>query len=56
MQATRPDFEPVAWWYTRQAIGRGLREHFELTADLSPQLLLLVKKLDDGSSPSIAAN
>jgi hypothetical protein len=27
-------FEPVAWWYTRKKIGRGLAKHYELADDL----------------------
>jgi hypothetical protein len=45
-QQTIADFEPLAWWYARREIGRGLREHFVSTDDLPPQLLLLVRKLD----------
>jgi hypothetical protein len=45
-QQTIADFEPLAWWYARREIGRGLREHFVSTRDLPPQLLLLVRKLD----------
>jgi hypothetical protein len=39
------DFGPVAWWYTKQKIGRDLRAHFESDGDLPPQLLF-VEKLD----------
>ncbi len=41
-------FEPVAWWYTRQQIGRGLRKYYEPANDLPPRLFLLVRKLDEG--------
>ena len=41
-------FEPVAWWYTRQQIGRGLRNYYEPPNDLPPRLFLLVRKLDEG--------
>jgi hypothetical protein len=34
-------FEPVAWWYTRQQIGRGLRKYYEPPNDLPPRLFLL---------------
>jgi hypothetical protein len=39
-------FEPTAWWYTREQIGPGLREHYGQGNDLPPHLLLLVRKLD----------
>jgi len=41
-------FEPVAWWYTRQQIGRGLRKYYEPVNDLPARLFLLVRKLDEG--------
>jgi hypothetical protein len=50
-QATIAELESVVWWYTRQEIGRGLRKHYEQTDELPPQLLVLVKKLDDDRSP-----
>jgi hypothetical protein len=39
-------FEPVAWWFARKEIGRGLREHYPLAEDSLARLLLLIKKLD----------
>ena len=39
-------FEPVAWWFTRGRIGRGLRERYEAPEELPPTLLSLVRKLD----------
>jgi hypothetical protein len=50
--ASAPQFDPVAWWYTRQQIGLGLREIYLPSNDLPPQLLLLVGKLDDSSPRS----
>jgi hypothetical protein len=40
-------FEPVAWWWTRNQIGRDLRELYDVRKDLPPELLTLVRKLDD---------
>jgi len=40
------EFEPVAWWWTRNQIGRSLRERYEAPMELPSQLLLLVRKLD----------
>jgi hypothetical protein len=40
-------FEPVAWWWTRNQIGRDLRERYDIHKDLPPELLTLVRKLDD---------
>jgi hypothetical protein len=39
-------FEPVAWWWTRNQIGRDLRELYEVPKDLPAKLLALVRKLD----------
>jgi hypothetical protein len=39
---TNAHFEPVAWWYTRKKIGRGLAQHYELADDLPPRLLALI--------------
>jgi hypothetical protein len=38
-------FEPVAWWWTRNQIGRDLRELYEVPKELPPKLLALVSKL-----------
>jgi hypothetical protein len=40
-------FEPDAWWWARNKIGRDLREQYEVPKDLPPKLLTLVRKLDD---------
>jgi hypothetical protein len=47
-------FEPVAWWYTREEIGRGLRECYGPASDLPPRLQLLVKELDKPRSTWLA--
>jgi hypothetical protein len=39
-------FEPVAWWWARNKIGRDLRELYEVPKELPPKLLALVSKLD----------
>jgi hypothetical protein len=38
------------WWFTREEIGRGLRERYQVPKELSPKLLELVRKLDAVSS------
>src|SRR5690349_16291946 len=38
-------FEPVAWWWTRNKIGRDLRELYEVPKALPPKLLELVREL-----------
>ena len=48
--AIAAQFEPVAWWYTREEIGRGLREYYGPAGDLPPRLQLLVQKLDESQS------
>jgi hypothetical protein len=40
-------FEPVAWWWTRNQIGRDLRERYDVPNDLPLKLLTLVSKLAD---------
>ena len=49
-------FEPVAWWWTRNQIGRDLRGRYDVLKDLPPELLTLVRKLDDDDSlfPSVS--
>ena len=47
------DFEyskGLTWWFTREEIGRGLRERYQVPKELSPKLLELVRKLDAVSS------
>jgi hypothetical protein len=39
-------FEPVAWSLTRESIGQSLRELYEVSKELPPKLLALVRKLD----------
>ena len=39
-------FEPVAWWWTRNRIGQHLRELYEVPKVLPPELLALIRKLD----------
>jgi hypothetical protein len=39
-------YEPVAWWWTRNQIGRELRERYEVPEELPPKLVTLVSKLD----------
>jgi hypothetical protein len=40
------EFEPVAWWWTRNQIGRSLRERYEAPTELPSMLLELVGKLE----------
>ncbi len=48
-------FEPYAWWWTRNEIGRKLRELYEVPKELPPKLLALVRKLDavEGNQPRL---
>jgi hypothetical protein len=39
------EYEPFAWWLTREQIGRDLRERYSVAQELPPRLLVLVKKL-----------
>jgi hypothetical protein len=51
-------FDPVAWWLARKQIGRQLKECYEVSEELPPKLLTLVKKLDDGdlSFPNVSVD
>jgi hypothetical protein len=46
MAAACAQYEPVAWWWTRNRIGQALRELYEVPKELPPKLLALVTKLD----------
>ena len=46
MATQSAQFEPVAWWWARNKIGRDLRELYEVPKELPPKLLTLVRKLD----------
>jgi hypothetical protein len=35
----------LTWWFTREEIGQGLRELYEVPTELPPKLLALVRKL-----------
>jgi hypothetical protein len=37
----------LIWWFVMGRIGQGLRERYEVPAELPPKLLTLVSKLDD---------
>ena len=47
MATQSAQFETRAWWWTRNQIGRDLRERYEVPKDLPPELLTLVGKLDE---------
>ena len=38
-------YEESTWWFTREEIGRGLRERYQVSKELPPKLLALVRKL-----------
>ena len=40
------EYEPFAWWLTRERIGQDLRERYSVAQELPPRLLALVRKLD----------
>jgi hypothetical protein len=40
------EYEPLAWWLTRERIGQDLRERYLVAQELPPRLLALVRKLD----------
>ena len=43
----RPEYEPFAWWLTRERIGQGLREHYAVSQEVPPPLLAHVRQLGD---------
>jgi hypothetical protein len=47
METQSAQFEPVAWLWTRNQIGRDLREFYDVPKGLPRELLTLVTKLDD---------
>jgi hypothetical protein len=47
MATQSAQFEPVAWWWTRNRIGQDLRERYGVPKELPPKFLSLVRKLDD---------
>jgi hypothetical protein len=47
MLKVHPEYEPFAWWLTRERIGQGLREHFALPQEMPPHLFARVRQLGD---------
>jgi hypothetical protein len=47
MATQSAQFEAVAWWWATKQIGRDLRECYEVPKELTPELVSLVRKLDD---------
>ena len=48
------EYEPFAWWLTREQIGQDLRERYSVPQELPPRLLALVRKLNADGNPSQA--
>ena len=46
MATQREQYEPFAWWLTRERIGQELHERYPALEELPPRLLTLVRKLD----------
>jgi len=46
MVTLRADYEPFAWWLTRERIGQDLRKRYSIPEELPTQLLQLTEKLD----------
>jgi hypothetical protein len=38
-------YKSSTWWFTRDELGRGLRERYQVSKELPPKLLALVGKL-----------
>ena len=43
----RSFYEGFTWWSVIEWISQGLREHYEVSKELPPELLRLIRKLDD---------
>jgi hypothetical protein len=50
------EYEPFAWWLTRERIGQDLRERYAGAQELLPRLLALFRKLDavEDSQPNLS--
>jgi hypothetical protein len=46
MSNERARYEPVAWWFTRRRLGRGLRAYYQAPGEFPVRLLTLIKMLD----------
>jgi hypothetical protein len=46
-------YKSSTWWFTRDEIGRGLRERYQVPKELPPKILALVSKLavENNQSP-----
>ena len=44
----------LTWWFTREEIGRLLRERYQIPKELPPKLLALVRKLEAVEGNQIA--
>jgi hypothetical protein len=60
MFKVRPEYEPFAWWLTRERFGQSLRERYAVPQEVPPRLLARARQLGDtvegdqlrkGSSP-----
>jgi hypothetical protein len=45
MLKVRPEYEPFAWWLTRERIGQSLRERYAVPQEVPPRLLACVRQL-----------
>ena len=52
--ATCAQFEPVAWWWTRNRIRQDLRKLYKVPKEPPPKLLALVRKLDAAESNQLS--
>ena len=46
MATLHADYEPFAWWLTRERIGQDLRRRYSMPEELAAQFLKLAEKLD----------
>jgi NTP pyrophosphatase (non-canonical NTP hydrolase) len=55
MLSSQPKYEPVVWWYTRNQIGRELRERYQPPNELPPRLLALVGELREKHAKALGS-
>ena len=47
MLKVHAEYEPFAWWLTRESIGQGLSGHYAVPQEMPPRLLARVRPLGD---------
>jgi hypothetical protein len=56
MPKNRPQYEPVAWWFTKRRLGRELKNCLVVSEEVPAQLVTLISDLDGKPEVSFAAD